>query len=116
MEEKIKDYLHVIYAIALSKGGDMFAPTIPGMNIQRMDKHDALFNEIASSLSLAEGFTSDDAYWRSKDLFANLDKIFRLYNDFDLDLTNREHVTLLEKDLYRFISSTEVKNFLDGRT
>lgn len=115
MEEKIIDYLRIIHVIAVSKGGDIYAPTMPGLNIRRMDLHEALFKEIAKTLNRVDGFTEEDAYWRSKDLFSRLDKIFRLYNDFDLEPANIEHIKILEKDLYKFISSTEVKYYLEGR-
>ena len=69
-----------------------------------------------SGLSLVDGFTEDDAFQRSKEIFSRLDKVFRLYNAFELNLEDTEHIIILSKDLERFLSSTEVKNYLEGRT
>lgn len=116
MEELVKEYLRILQCIAISKGGDEFAPTIPSFNTRRMDVHDRLFDEIKGRLNFAEHFTENDAYWRSKEIFSRLDKVFRLYNDFDLDLTNTEHIIILSKDLYKFLCNTTVSYYLEGRT
>lgn len=115
MSEVIAEYMRILQCIAISKGGDIYAPTLPSFNARRMDIHQRLFEELMSSLSLVDGFTEDDAFWRSKEIFSRLDKVFRLYNDFDLNLENTEHIMILSKDLERFLSSTEVKYYLEGR-
>lgn len=115
MEELIQEYLRILQCIAISKGGDEFAPTIPAYNTRRMDVHDRLFKELLEGLALAENFTEEDAYWRTKEIFSRLDKVFRLYNDWDLDLTNSEDVYLLSKDLYKFLYKTETSMYLEGR-
>lgn len=115
MEELIQEYLRILQCIAISKGGDEFARTIPAYNTRRMDIHDRLFKELLGGLALAENFTEDDAYWRSKEIFSRLDKVFRLYNDWNLDLTNSEDVYLLSKDLYKFLHKTETSMYLEGR-
>ena len=115
MNEVITEYMRILQCIAISKGGDIYAPTLPSFNARRMDIHQRLFKELMSRLSLVDGFTEDDAFWRSKEIFSKLDKVFRLYNDFDLNLENSEHIMILSKDLERFLSSTEVKYYLEGR-
>ena len=116
MEKLINDYLCVLQRIATVKGGDDFVPTPIMLNSQRIEAHDALFNELFTYLKPADGQTREDCYWRSKELFSRLDKIFRLFNDFDLDLTNSEHIRFLTKDLDRFLLKTEVKYYLEGKT
>ena len=116
MEQEIKEYMRILQCIAISKGGDIYTPTLPAYNARRMDIHQRLFERIMEGLTLAEGFSSDDAYWRSKEIFSRLDKVFRLFNVFELDLTNTEHINILCKDLCRFLHSTEVKYYLEGRT
>lgn len=115
MEQEIKEYLRILQCIAISKGGDIYAPTLPAYNARRMDIHQRLFEKIKSGLKLVDGFTEDDAFWRSKEIFSRLDKVFRIYNDFDLNLEDTEHIAILSKDLKRFLSSTEVKYYLEGR-
>lgn len=115
MEQEIKEYLRILQCIAISKGGDIYAPTLPAYNARRMDIHQRLFEKIMQGLKLVDGFTEDDAFWRSKEIFSRLDKVFRLYNDFDLNLEDTEHIAILSKDLKRFLSSTEVKYYLEGR-
>lgn len=116
MEKLINDYLMVLQRIAMVKGGDDFAPTPIMLNRQRIEAHDALFDELFTYLKPVDGQTRDDCYWRSKELFSRLDKIFRLFNDFDLDLTDSEHIRFLTKDLDKFLFKTEVKYYLEGKT
>lgn len=115
MEQEIREYMRILQCIAISKGGDIYAPTLPAYNTRRMDIHQRLFEKIMQGLTLVDGFTDDDAFWRSKEIFSRLDKVFRLYNDFDLNLEDTEHIEILSKDLKRFLSSTEVKYYLEGR-
>ena len=115
MEQEIREYMRILQCIAISKGGDIYAPTLPAYNARRMDLHQRLFEKIMQGLTLIDGFTEDDTFWRSKEIFSRLDKVFRLYNDFDLNLEDSEHIAILSKDLMRFLSSTEVKYYLEGR-
>ena len=116
MSELITEYMRILQCIAISKGGDIYTPTLPSLNARRMDIHQRLFEELMSRLSLVDGFTEDDAFQRSKEIFSRLDKVFRIYNDFELNLEDTEHIIILSKDLKRFLSSTEVKYYLEGRT
>ncbi len=116
MNEVITEYMRILQCIAISKGGDIYAPTLPCLNARRMDIHQRLFEKLMSELSLVDGFTEDDTFQRSKEIFSRLDKIFRLYNDYELNLEDTEHIMILSKDLERFLSSTEVKYYLEGRT
>lgn len=116
MEKLINDYLMVLQRIAMVKGDDEFATTPYMLNRQRIEAHDALFDELFTYLKPVAGQTREDCYWRSKELFSRLDKIFRLFNDFDLDLTDSEHIRFLTKDLDKFLFKTEVKYYLEGKT
>lgn len=42
--------------------------------------------------------------------------MFRLYNDFELDLSDPDHLDILSGDLEKFLGKTEVRYFLEGRT
>lgn len=117
MKDKIKEYLRMMQTIEMMKGNDDLSFVTPyGMNARRMDLHDALFQELYQTLKPVDGFTENDCYWRSKEIFSRLDKVFRLYNDFDLDLKNTEHIIILTEDLEKFLSKTEVRYYLEGRT
>ena len=116
MENLIKDYLKVLQRIAMVKGGDDFAPTPYMLNQQRIEAHDRLFDKLFTYLTPAPGQTRDDCYWRSKELFSRLDRIFSLFNDVDLDLRDSEHIGFLAKDLDKFLFKTEVKYYLEGKT
>ena len=101
----------------MMRGDDDLAFVTPyGMNARRMDLHDALFQELYKTLKPVEGFTENDVYWRSKEIFSRPDKVFALYNDFKLDLKDTQHIMLLAEDLEKFLSKTEVKFYLEGRT
>lgn len=116
MKEVITEYMRILQCIAISKGGDIYAPTLPSFNARRMDIHQRLFEKLMSRLSLVDGFTENDAFWRSKEIFSRLDKVFRLYNAFELNLEDTDHIRILSEDLERFLSSTEVMYYLEGRT
>ena len=116
MTNEIRDYLRMMQTIELMKGDDELTFVTPyGMNARRMDLHDKLFEELYTTLKPVDGFTKNDSYWRSKEIFSRLDKVFALYNDFPLDLTNTEHITMLSGDLEKFLSRTEVRYYLEGR-
>lgn len=114
MERLIQDYLRILQRIAIYKGDDEYATTPYTFNMMRTEAHEKLFEELYHGLSPI--CDREESFWRSKDLFGNLDKIFRLYNAFELDLKDREHLIILSKDLMKFLSSTEVKYYLEGRT
>lgn len=115
MENEIIDYLRIMQIIAISKGGDMFAPTLPGFNMRRIQAHEVLFGELRKTLTLAEGFSEDDCFSRSKEIFSRLDMVFRRYNDYELDLTRAEHIFLLAENLQKFLARREVKDYLEGK-
>lgn len=117
MKEKIREYLRIMQTIEMMRGEDNLAFVTPyAMNARRMELHDALFQELYKTLKPVEGFMENDVYWRSKEIFSRLDKVFRLYNDFDLDLKNIDHIIILADDLEKFLSKTEVRYYLEGRT
>lgn len=116
MTDQIKEYLRIMQTIEMMRGDDDLAFVTPyGMNARRMDLHDALFQELYKTLKPVEGFTENDVYWRSKEIFSRLDKVFALYNDFKLDLKDTQHIMLLAEDLEKFLSKSEVKMYLEGR-
>ena len=114
MEKIIMEYLRILQRIAIYKGDDEFASTPYTFNAMRTDIHEKLFNELYERLNPV--CNKDESYWRSKEIFARLDRVFRLYNDFDLDLKNGDHLLNLSKDLNRFLSSAEVRFYIEGRT
>lgn len=117
MKDKIKEYLRVMQTIEMMRGDEDLTYVTPyGLNSRRMDLHDALFQELYRTLTPVEGFSENDVYWRSKEIFSRLDKVFKLYNEFDLDLKNTEHIIILTSDLEKFLSKREVKNYLEGRS
>lgn len=116
MTDQIKEYLRIMQTIEMMRGDDDLTFVTPyAMNARRMDLHDALFQELYKTLSPVEGFTENDVYWRSKEIFSRLDKVFALYNDFKLDLKDTQHIMLLAEDLEKFLSKSEVKMYLEGR-
>lgn len=112
---EISEYLRIIQMIALYKSDDDLATTPYTMNIQRMERHEALFYAMLPFITKAEDFSNDDVYERMKEIFYHLDKVFALYNDFELDLKNTEHIKILEKDLEKFLYKTEVLYYLGGK-
>lgn len=113
--QEVQDYLRVIQTISMYRADSDDVSTPYAFNMQRMDAHERMFSWLQTHLNLAPGFTIDDSYERSKDIFYHLDRVFRLFNDFDLDLCKTEHIIILAEDLSRYLLSTEVLNFLGGR-
>lgn len=112
--KEILEYLRIIQVISLYKSDDDLAATPYSMNAQRMDRHEALFNAMLPHIQKADGFSDGDVYERMKDVFYHLDRVFALYNSYELDLKNTEHILILGKDLERFLFSREVLNYLGG--
>lgn len=83
---------------------------------RRQDAHLALFNSLKETLKPADGFGVNDMFLRSKELFARLDKIFRIYYNWDLNLKKYEDSELLAEALEKFLLKTETRNYLEGKT
>jgi hypothetical protein len=117
MKEMIKEYLWTLYRVAKIRKNNNYAYLPYGLEYQRADAHNKLFKEgILSFVKARDDWSEDDIYQRTKDIFANLDKVFALYNAFPLDLTNPEIIHILTLDLNRFFCRSEVKMFLEGKT
>lgn len=87
------------------------------MEMCRQAMHRKLFdNVILPMLKLYDGFTEDDAYIRSKEIFGNLDKIWALYDDSPFSLEEDEEIQWMAVYLSKFLYSSEVLNYLEGKT
>ncbi|MBQ6771345.1 MAG: hypothetical protein IJP44_10275 [Bacteroidales bacterium] len=87
------------------------------MEMCRQEMHRKLFdNVILPMLKLCDGFTDDDAYIRSKELFGNLDKIWAIYDATPFSLEEDEQVQWMAVYLSKFLYSTEVLYYLEGKT
>ena len=79
------------------------------MEMYRKEMHIKLFdNVILPMLKLCDGFTADDAYIRSKELFGNLDKIWSIYDASPFNLEEDDQVQWMAVYLSQFLYSTEV--------
>lgn len=113
----INDYVSVLQAIAEYKVDVEDDRTPYQLEMRRKDMHDKLFTEdILPILSLRKGFTENDAYFRSKEIFSNLDKVWRIYDMTEFDITDDNCTKWLVTHLYHFLQTTETKYFLEGVT
>lgn len=113
----IDGYVSVLQAIAEYKADTDDDRTPYQLEMRRKDMHDRLFSEdILPALSLRKGFTENDAYLRSKDIFSNLDKVWRIYDMTEFDITDDNCAKWLVTHLYHFLQTTETKYFLEGVT
>lgn len=116
-KKDILDYLFALQRIELYKedSGDWQSPY--QLEMCRIEMHRKLFdNQILPTLHLdVEGFTEDDAFIRSKELFGNLDKIWRIYDLTPFDIKEDNDVAWMAKYLDKFLNTTETKYFLEGR-
>lgn len=82
----------------------------------RQNAHRELFdNAILPLLKLDEDISEDDVYLRSKELFSNLDKIWKIYDGTEFDLTDDNCMEWMVLYLYRFLNTTETKLYLEGK-
>lgn len=83
----------------------------------RQNAHKKLFDEaILPLLQLSDGFDESEAYLRSKELFANLDKIWHIYDNTNFDLTKDADLQFMLIYLHKFLNTTETKYYLEGKT
>lgn len=82
----------------------------------RQNAHQELFDEaILPMLSLDEDVCEDEVYLRSKELFSNLDKIWKIYDQTEFDLTDDNCMQWMVLYLYKFLNTTETKLYLEGK-
>jgi len=82
----------------------------------RQNAHQELFdNAILPLLELNESVSEDDVYLRSKELFSNLDKIWKIYDQTEFDLTDDNCMEWMVLYLYKFLNTTETKLYLEGK-
>lgn len=86
------------------------------LECRRQEAHLALFDNVKQYLTPKEGFSKDDMFLRSKEIFAHLDLVFNIYNDWNLDLKNYLDRKFLIDALYKFLQTTETKYYLEGKT
>lgn len=116
MKTEIQEYLRVIQMIAMYRGDDEFASTPYGLNMRRMQCHEALFAKVLPLVKPVEGFLESDVYQRMKEVFYHLDRVFAKYNSVPLDLTDTAHILKLADDLATFLASPSALDFLGGKT
>lgn len=113
----IMEYLFALQRIWQYKADTDDVHTPYQFEMCRQAMHTKLFdNVIRPMLNLYDGFTEDDAYIRSKELFANLDKIWAIYDQTPFSLDDDECVQWMTIYLDKFLNCTEVCYFLEGRT
>ena len=115
--DEIIDYVELLHSIMSYKYDADDASTPYTFEVKRTELHENLFrNRILPLCNPVDGFTEDDMYLRTKELFANLDKIWRIYDLTEFDLKKRECVRFMCQYLQKFLFTTETLYFIEGRT
>ena len=116
-KENALRYVFSLQSIALYKMDANDWQTPYQLENIRKNAHNKLFNDnILPTLNFVEGFDEHDSYMRSKDIFSNLDKVWKIYDDTDFDITKDECVPWMVIYLWKLLRSTECKYFLEGKT
>lgn len=116
-KENILRYLFSLQSIAQYKIDANDWQTPYQLETIRQNAHDKVFKEnILPTLYLVDGFDEHDSYMRSKEIFSNLDKVWKIYDETDFDITKDECVPWMAIYLWKILRSTECKYFLEGRT
>ena len=115
--DEIVEYVELLHNIADYKYVAEDISTPYAFEVNRAELHEKLFrNQILPRCHPVDGFTEDDMYARTKELFANLDKIWRIYDLTEFDLKDESCICFLCKYLQRFLFCTETLYFIEGRT
>lgn len=116
-KENCLRYLFTLQSIAQYKFDANDCSTPYQFEQSRKIAHDRLFQEnILPTLKLEEGFSEYDAYNRSKEIFSNLDRVWKIYDETEFDLTKDDTIPWLVLYLWKLLRSTEGKYYLEGHT
>jgi hypothetical protein len=116
-KENCLRYLFTLQSIALYKFDTDDYSTPYQFEQSRKIAHDRLFQEnILPTLKLEEGFSEYDAYNRSKEIFSNLDRVWKIYDETEFDLTKDDTIPWLVLYLWKLLRSTEGEYYLEGHT
>ena len=113
-KENVLRYLFTLQNIAQYKIDADDVQTPYQFEMARKSMHDKLFNE--NILPMLKCEDEQLAYMRSKEIFANLDKVWGIYDQTPFDLTNDECITWMGVYLWKLLNTTECKYFLEGKT
>jgi len=115
--DSIYEYVGLLQSIALYQFDADDIQTPYAFEMKRKELHENLFREhILPHCNPTEGFTEQDMYARTKDIFANLDKVWAIYDASEFDLKDDSCVTFLCRYLEKLLSSTEAVYYIEGRT
>lgn len=113
----IQKYLYSIQTILLYKQDACDLSTPYQLEMNRQNAHNELVaNYILPMLKTDSSFSDTDVYVKTKLILSNLDKVWKIYDDTKFDLTNNTCLTLLARYLEKLFTSSECKNYLEGRT
>lgn len=117
MNTTIQKYLYALQAILFYKAACDFQ-TPYQLEMNRQNAHNELVTNYILPMLTIEGcsFAESDVYVRTKLILSNLDKVWKIYDDTEFDLTDDMCLAFLSKYLERLFSSSECKNYLEGRT
>lgn len=113
-KEELLDYLDILHQIAIFH--ESYAYSTPHvLEGKRAEAHRNLFeNHIAPFLE--DGTDVESAYIRSKDIFSNLDKVYRIFSITPFDLNDFGEMRMFSRELAHFLMGAEVLNYLEGKT
>lgn len=115
--EHIQKYLHSIQAILLYKQDACDLSTPYQLEANRQNAHNELVaNYILPMLKIDSSFSDTDVYVKTKLILSNLDKVWKIYDYTEFDLTNDTCLAFLAMYLEKLFTSSECKNYLEGRT
>lgn len=117
VNEYIQKYLYSIQSILLYKQDAYDFSTPYQLEINRQNAHNELVKEyILPMLKLDSDSSDTDVYVLTKYILSNLDKVWKIYDDTEFDLTNNTCLKILSRYLEKLFTSTECKYFLEGKT
>ena len=85
-----------------------------GLETRRQEAHDAMVEHVI--LPMLDADDKAQVYARTKDITDNLDKVWAIYDGSPFDLLDDDCISWLAIYLEKLFSSTECKNFLEGKT
>lgn len=117
MNTAIQKYLYSLQNILFYQQDACDFCTPYQLEMNRQNAHNELVaNHILPMLKLDSSFSDTDVYIRTKLIFSNLDKVWKIYDNTEFDLKDDTCLAFLALYLEKLFTSSECKNYLEGKT
>ena len=116
MKQDCLEYLETLQQIVECREADFENWSTPyALETKRRETHRRLFENHIQPF-LEDGTDVEEAYQRSKDIFSNLDLVYKKFYAMPFDLTDHGELVSFSRQLASFLLKAEVLFYLEGKT